>query len=84
MGSGRLELVCVGLPGHSLGDGRSVANYHVFLLLSSYPTFSPLALINGLQNGNETLKKGLSIIHWPEYNKNMDEHITVDEAPQKP
>ena len=22
--------------------------------------------------------------HWPEYNKNMDEYITVDEAPQKP
>jgi Ca2+-binding EF-hand superfamily protein len=22
--------------------------------------------------------------HWPEYNKNMDEFITVDEAPQKP
>ncbi len=22
--------------------------------------------------------------HWPEYNKNMDEYITVDEAPRKP
>jgi len=22
--------------------------------------------------------------HWPEYNKNMDEYITVDEAPQPP
>ena len=22
--------------------------------------------------------------HWPDYNKNMDEFITVDEAPQKP
>jgi len=22
--------------------------------------------------------------HWPEYNKNMDEYITVDEAPKKP
>lgn len=22
--------------------------------------------------------------HWPEYNKNMDEYLTVDEAPQKP
>jgi len=22
--------------------------------------------------------------HWPEYNKNMDEYITFDEAPQKP
>jgi len=22
--------------------------------------------------------------HWPEYNKNRDEYITVDEAPQKP
>ena len=22
--------------------------------------------------------------HWPDYNKNMDEYITVDEAPQKP
>jgi hypothetical protein len=22
--------------------------------------------------------------HWPEYNKNMDAYITVDEAPQKP
>ena len=22
--------------------------------------------------------------HWPEYNRNMDEFITVDEAPQKP
>ena len=22
--------------------------------------------------------------HWPEYNKNMDDYITVDEAPQKP
>ena len=22
--------------------------------------------------------------HWPEYNKNMDQYLTVDEAPQKP
>ena len=22
--------------------------------------------------------------HWPDYNKNMDEYITPDEAPQKP
>ena len=27
--------VCVGLPGHSLGDGRSVAKYRVFFSLSS-------------------------------------------------
>ncbi len=30
-GTGMSVSVCVGLPGHSLGDGRSVASYHVSL-----------------------------------------------------
>jgi hypothetical protein len=33
------------------------------------------------KNKNSTVYKDK---HWPEYNKNMDEFITVDEAPQKP
>jgi Ca2+-binding EF-hand superfamily protein len=33
------------------------------------------------KNKNSTVYKDK---HWPEYNKNMDEYITVDEAPQKP
>jgi hypothetical protein len=33
------------------------------------------------KNKNATVYKDK---HWPEYNKNMDEYLTVDEAPQKP
>src|SRR4030042_1899706 len=33
------------------------------------------------KNKNSTVYKDK---HWPEYNKNMNEYITVDEAPQKP
>ena len=36
------------------------------------------------QGGGMAMKKYNKDKHWPEYNKNMDEYITVDEAPQPP